>query len=95
MVKREKMSPLKAGDPGPEAPPVSYKAGDVVELRSGSFPMTVMAVHLSDGSLCLTWDQYGPHSGRASRLSRTNLPAAACMPFVPYSERDGGGDIPF
>jgi hypothetical protein len=81
---------------GTETPSAAFKAGDVVELCSGSFPMTVLEVCPGDPShVHLMWDRNGLHSGRACCLSRASLPMAACKAFVPYDQRTGADNVPF
>lgn len=76
-----------------------FVAGDVVELKSGSFPMTLMHEKpRNDGDnfvwWCVCWDQNGV-AGRSQRLAQRLLPAASLKRFVPYEEREGHDNIPF
>lgn len=80
----------------PESP---MSAGDVVELKSGSFPMTLLheKPRLPDSNdvwWCVCWDVNGM-SGRSQRLMTRLLPLAALKRFVPYDQRDGADNIPF
>lgn len=73
-----------------------FKPGDVVELKSGSFPMTVVfQITHSDPQqeavFELKWDLYGP-SGRSNRLMRGSLPGA-CLKI--FDRSDQGGNLPF
>ncbi|ATN34754.1 hypothetical protein ACO34A_13185 [Rhizobium sp. ACO-34A] len=79
----------------PEKP---MSAGDVVELKSGSFPMTLLheKPRLPDSEeiwWCVCWDVNGM-SGRSQRLMTRLLPVAALKRFIPYEEREGY-DLPF
>jgi uncharacterized protein YodC (DUF2158 family) len=72
-----------------------FKPGDVVELKSGSFPMTIVFQNVNvdpnqGPTFELRWDLYGP-AGRSNRLMRGSLPGACLKIF----KRDDAGDMPF
>ncbi|WCA60349.1 DUF2158 domain-containing protein [Agrobacterium tumefaciens] len=76
---------------------LGFQPGDVVELKSGSFSMTVTDVIKTDQGerLRVFWDRNGPMSGRACSLSTAQLPTTAFKIFVPYAQRDKGDEMPF
>lgn len=80
-----------------EMPVTPFAAGDVVELKSGSFPMVLLheKPRLTDDPCtwwCVCWDVNGP-GGRSARLMTRLLPAVALKRHVPFDQRDD--DLPF
>ncbi len=77
----------------PGEPPIV--AGDVVELKSGSFPMTVERINPTadeDGfTAFLVWDINGEY-GRAARLQKACLSLGSLKRYV---RLDLGDELPF
>lgn len=67
------------------------KPGYIVELRSGSFPMTIVHICEEHSSALCLWDVNGPYSGKACRPTRMSVPLCALKIWKRPDEQD----IPF